>query len=140
MADVFQVYNTTVNAGVTANAPTVTPVIRASTWQVMKVTIVIPAGHAGLTGIQLWYGGGAAIPYNSGWYSGDDEIHTVMLSDAFPFGVPWSVAMLNNDVIAHTFQTRWEMRIVRDTQGNAIAPPVDVTDVYSAADNLVGVG
>lgn len=133
MPDVFQTYNTTVNAGVTVANPTVALSVGAGIWQVVKVSVVIPAGHAGLTGIQLWYGGGAVIPFNSGWFSGDDDVIPLELSDAFPPGVPWSVAMINSDVIAHAFQTRWEMNYIQSA--TFATPNVNVQDVYAAADS-----
>lgn len=134
MPDDFRVYNTTVNAGVTTAAPTVTPILPAGIWVVDKVSIVIPAGHAGLTGIQLWYGGGAAIPYLSGWFSGDDDVIPLELSDIFPQGVPWSVAMVNADVIAHSFQTRWEMSYVKGGGGQASYQSLTAADIYAADD------
>jgi|SRR5690348_1440066 len=139
MADVFQVYNTTVQPGTGVNAPTVGLAIGANIWTVSKVTIVIPAGHAGLTGIQLWYGGGPAIPYDSGWFSGDDDVIPLEPSGAFPAGVPWSVAMINNDVIAHTFQTRWEMVYLAGNGRGTPALPMSTADIYAAAPDLVGV-
>ena len=133
MADVFQVFNTSVNAGVGVNAPTVQLAVGANLWQITKVTIVIPAGHAGLTGIQLWYGGGPAIPWDSGWFSGDDDVIPLEPSGAFPAGVPWSVAMINNDIQQHTFQTRWEMIYAPNNSGAVAVTPMSTADIYAAA-------
>lgn len=133
MADVFQVFNTSVNAGVGVNAPTVQLAVGANLWQVTKVTIVIPAGHAGLTGIQLWYGGGPAIPWDSGWFSGDDDVIPLEPSGAFPAGVPWSVAMINNDVQTHVFQTRWEMIYAPNNANRQAVTPMSTSDIYAAA-------
>lgn len=135
MPDDFRVYNATVNPGVTVSAPTVTPMIPAGAWVVDKVSIVIPAGHAGLTGIQLWYGGGPAIPYLSGWFSGDDDVIPLELSDIFPQGVPWSVAMINSDVMAHSFQTRWELSYIQGGGGQASYQSLTAAAVYAAADS-----
>lgn len=132
MPDVFQTFNSTVAAGVTVNAPTVDDVVGAGIWQVAKVSIVIPAGHAGLTGIQLWYAGGPAIPYDSGWFSGDDDVIPLELSGIFPAGVPWSVAMINSDVIPHAFQTRWEMNYIQSAA--QLPPALTYNDIYAAAD------
>ena len=139
MSDVFQTFNAYCEPGITEGAPTVSVAIAAGNWTVDKVTIVIPAGHAGLTGIQLWYGGGPAIPYESGWFSGDDDVIPIQPSNIFPAGVPWSVAMLNNDVIQHGWQTRWELSYL--PAGAATSTPAVVTaaDIYSAA-NLTTVG
>lgn len=131
MPDVFQTFNTSVQPATGVSAPTITQVVDASVWQVVKVTLVIPAGHAGLTGIQLWYGGNSAVPYDSGWFSGDDDIIPLELSDAFPAGVPWSVAMINNDVIAHSFQTRWEMNIIRNGGPSPAAAQIALQDIYA---------
>ena len=133
MPDVFQVYNSTVQPGVTVDNPTIADTIDAGPWTVDTVTIVIPAGHAGLTGVQLWYGGGPAIPYDSGWFSGDDDYIPLDLSEIFPPGVPWTVAMINNDVIPHSFQTRWAMSYLTGSSAPVPAAPVNVQDIYSAA-------
>ena len=139
MSDVFQTYNVYCPALTLESAPVTALNIAAGNWTVDKVTIVIPAGHAGLTGIQLWYGGGPAIPYESGWFSGDDDVIPIQPSNIFPAGVPWSVAMLNNDVIQHGWQTRWELSYL--PSGTATSTPTVVTaaDVYNAA-NLTAMG
>ena len=136
MADLFLVYNSTCLAGITETDPEVQLSIGAGPWQVVKVTIVIPPGHAGLTGLQLWYAGGAAIPYDSGWYSGDDDIIPLDLSDTFPQGVPWSVAMINNDVVSHSWQTRWALNYVAPGSVTSAAKQLAVSDIYNAAATL----
>lgn len=137
MADLFLVSNATCPASTGTSAPVTALSIGAGPWQLAKVTIVIPPGHAMLTGIQLWYGGNTAIPYLSGWYCGDDEVIPLELSDSFPQGVPWSVAMINSDVIAHTWQTRWELNYVAPGTVTTPAKQLAVGDIYSAASDIV---
>lgn len=139
MPDVFQAFDTTVPAGTTTAAPSVQLSVGADIWQVVKVTILIPPGHACLTGIQLWYAGGPAIPYNSGWYCGDDDKIPIELGNDFPQGVPWSVAMVNSDIQSHTFQTRWEMNYIGSNTTATPAQTIAVGDLYNL-DDMTTVG
>lgn len=126
MADAFLVYNVTCPANHPVGNAVTALNVGAGPWRVRKVTLVIPPGHAGLTGIQFWFGGNAAIPYNGGWFSGDDDKQGFEVGDAFPVGVPWSVAMINADFSnAHSWQTRWEM--------DYVTPSVQATDTTSVA-------
>ena len=136
MPDLFQAFNSTCPALTPQTVPVTALSVGASTFQVVKVTIVIPAGHAGLTGIQLWYGGGPAIPYLSGWFSGDDDVIPIILGADFPVGVPWSVAMMNQDVQAHSWQTRWEMDYVAAGATPSANQAAAVSDIYTAASTL----
>lgn len=133
MSDLVQVYNYTVAAGITDTAPTVDNAISSGIYEVVKVSIVIPRGHAGLTGIQLWYGQNAVIPYDSGWISGDGEVYPIELSSAYPPGVAWQVAMINSDVNSHNFQVRWEMNYLTTTATTTSATSVTTQAIYAAA-------
>lgn len=133
MSDLLLCYNSTCPPSTGTSAPATDLSIGAGPWQLVKATIVIPVGHAFLTGIQLWYAGGAAIPYDSGWICGDDEVYPIELSNAYPQGVPWSVAMINNDVIAHSWQTRWELDYVEPGSVTVAAKQLAASDIYNAA-------
>lgn len=133
MADLQQTYNYTCPANTPITAPVTQDAIVSGIYEVIKVTIVIPPGHSGLTGIQLWYGQNAAIPYDSGWLSGDNEVYPVELSSNYPPGVAWQVAMLNNDVNDHSFQVRWEMNYLSAALGQTAPPTPTVQDIYAAA-------
>jgi hypothetical protein len=134
VSDLQQTYNYMVPAGTPESNPVIGDAIPAGSYRVDKATVVIPPGHCGLTGIQLWYGGNAMIPYDSGWISGDDEVYPFDYSEAYPLGAPWQVAMLNNDVYDHHFQVRWEMNFV-SAAANAAFQRIGFGDIYLAADN-----
>lgn len=133
MADLQQTFNHLCPAGTAASAPQIDNAIQAGPYRVTQVQIVIPIGHAGLTGVQLWYGGGAMIPYESEWISTDNETYTVNLSKRYPAGASWQVASINADVYDHVFQTRWEMDFVTARQARRYVR-LGVGDVYAAAD------
>lgn len=132
MSDLQQTYNYTVTAGTTETAPSVQDAIPAGPYRVDRVAIVIPPGHCGLTGLQLWYGGNAMIPYDSGWISGDNEVYTIAYSAKYPPGASWQVAMLNNDVYDHHFQVRWEMVFTSQRAASRFMR-VGLGDIYIAA-------
>lgn len=93
--------------------------------------IVIPAGHAGLTGISLGYGHRGVIPFGVlAYYSGDDDIIRLDYTDTVP-GVAWSAFLCNGDLQAHV----WEVRMAFDeVSGGAPAPsvPIAPADIITA--------
>lgn len=132
MPDLQQTFNYTVPAGTPVTVPSVQGAIPRGPYNLARVTIVIPPGHCGLTGLQLWYGGNAAIPYDSGWISGDKEIYTMEVSANYPPGAAWQVAMLNDDVYDHHFQVRWEMNLMSKRAASRFLR-VGLGDIYLAA-------
>lgn len=132
MSDLQQTFNYTVAAGTTEANPTVGDAIPAGPYRVDRVTIVIPPGHCGMTGIQLRYGHTAMIPYDSGWISGDDEVYTIDYSDKYPPGSSWEVAMLNNGGFTHHFQVRWEMDFTSKKAASRFTR-IGLGDIYLAA-------
>ena len=103
-----------------------------------KVTITIPDGHAGLTGIAVAFGHNAVIPSNKGGFiSGNDWTFPFDLSD-YPNGVSWSVFVVNLDTIAHTWQVIFEGDTLPDTPGSVAAPPPSEADVMAAAMSALG--
>lgn len=133
MSDLQQTFDYTCPAGTPETSPVVAKAIQAGPYQVDRVTIVIPPGHCGLTGIQLWYGGNAMVPYDSGWISGDNEVYPYNLSNKYPFGSPWQVATINNDIWDHHWQVRWEMNFTTKAAAQVYAR-LGVGDIYVAAD------
>lgn len=114
--------------------PTIGDAIPAGPYRVTQVSIVIPDGHCGLTGIQLRYGRTAIIPYESGWISGNNEVYDVTLSDKYPHGTAWQVAMLNNDVWDHHFQVRWNVDFT-SKKAAAKYQRIGLGDIYIAANS-----
>ena len=108
-------------------------------YYVSRVTIVIPDGHSGLTGIALAFGHQPVIPYNKGAFiSGNDEIIPYDLSDAYPAGVSWSCFLCNLDTGPHTWETRWELNLLPTSQ-LAAAPSLTAEDILQAAQSSSGV-
>lgn len=98
-----------------------------------KVTITIPDGHAGLTGIAVAFGHNAVIPANAGAYiSGNDWTFPFDLT-GYPNGVSWSVLMVNGDIIAHVWQVIFEGDNLPDTPGSVAAAPPTAEQVMAAA-------
>lgn len=132
MSDLQQTFNYTVPAGTTEAAPQISDAIPAGPYRVDRVTIVIPDGHSGLTGIQLLYGKTAMIPYDSGWISGNDEVYTLAYSAHYPPGAAWQVATMNLDFNDHHFQVRWEMNFTTK-RAAARFTRIGLGDIYIAA-------
>jgi hypothetical protein len=103
------------------------------------IRIVIPTGHAGLTGIALGYGGNPTIPFGRfAYYSGDDREIDIRYSDRQP-GVQWAAFLCSNDqVITHAWEVDMDFD---DTDGN-VAPlitPILSSDIVTAgADAMAG--
>lgn len=96
------------------------------------IRIVIPAGHAGLTGISLGYGGNPTIPLgNQSFYFGDDREIIIDYTDNVP-GVNWSAFVFNTDALTH----RWEVDMDFDetdvTNATTTIAPVSTADILAA--------
>lgn len=95
--------------------------------------IVIPDGHAYLTGIALGYGHNIVYPYGGGsFFEGNDEIVRRFVRDQNP-GVPWSAFVYNQDLQPHA----WQVRFLYDELGtdttSAVTQPLTVADINNAA-------
>lgn len=103
-----------------------------------KVTITIPAGHSGLTGIGVAFGHNVVIPANTGAFiSGDDDLFRFDLS-SYPNGVTWSVFMVNLDLQAHVWQVIFEGDNLPVTSAAQIPAPPSEADVMAAAMSQLG--
>lgn len=133
MSDLQQTYNYLCPAGTTEQNPTVSDAIPAGPYRVDRVTIIIPDGHCGLTGIQLWYGRSPMIPYDSGWISGNNEVYVLAYSAHYPPGAAWQVAIVNSDIYDHHFQVRWEMNFTSRRAASRFTR-IGLGDIYVAAE------
>lgn len=105
---------------------------------VRHVWIVIPAGHAGLTGIALGYGHTPVVPYsNGGFVSGDDEVLDFDWRDRVP-GARWAAFMVNVDAIAHTWQVRFGMDELTPLAGEFASGQISAAAIENAASQLLG--
>lgn len=86
---------------------------------VTGVDIVFPAGHHGLTGIQLWYFDKQIIPITPGdWAIGNFRTQFYAL-DNYPAGSSWAAAFYNTDLLQHT----WHMFFYIDELTGVDQPP-----------------
>lgn len=97
----------------------------------VSLDIVIPAGHAGLTGLAIEWGGRIILPYERGEYivGDDDEIQVELdlwIQDRI------TIVTYNLDVFAHSHYLR---AYVQD-----LAPSVDLLPVAPAIGGVVGPG
>lgn len=134
MAARLETQNVTVAASVDAAAPTEIPL----TWPpgiVRRITIVIPDGHSGLTGIALGYGHTPIMPNTVGAFiSSNDEVLHYDINDQTP-GVQWQAFVCNSDLQQHSWQIRFELDEIT-AEGPAPSPailPVSIIDQTGAA-------
>lgn len=126
-----EAYDVTCAASVAASAPVEVDQVTDESVNIVRATVRIPAGHAGLTGIALAYGHQPVIPRNNGAYlSGDDDTFQFDLVD-YPAGVPWTVFVCNLDLQSHVWQITWEMET--EPVGTTPAAPVSLppATIYS---------
>lgn len=100
-------------------------------WQ--RVTILIPAGHSGLTGIALAFGHQPVIPRNAGaWISGDDVDRVYDISD-FPAAGSWTIFLCNNDLQAHVWETIWEGTVTNSDTVVTSPQALPASSIYAAS-------
>lgn len=89
---------------------------------VLSIDVRIPKGHAGKTGIQIWYHDAQVIPKQADlWYVGNGVSKKWELEDPFPGGLGWRAEAYNNGKRDHTFYVTVET----DPLGlSALFPPV----------------
>lgn len=104
-----------------------------------RVTIIIPAGHSGLTGIGIAFGHNVVLPSNAGAFiSGDDDKLEFELGD-YPAGVSWSAFTYNGDLQPHAWMVIFEGDNLTDTTVVAPAQPLTTGELAQAqADALTG--
>lgn len=135
----LQIFDVTCNESVTeANAVEVATV-PAGLYAVTKVTIWIPDGHAGLTGIALAYGHNPVVPMNGTFLSANDEVFSFEMGNDYPPGVAWSVFLCNLDLQPHNWETRWELSSLTPSTPTPVAPSLTAADIL-AAGVAAGVG
>lgn len=103
-----------------------------------RLTVVIPDGHAGTTGIAAGYGHQPVIPDNNGEFiSGNDETFSMDLH-GYPAGPQWSVFLCNTDRIAHVWQVRFEFDEIGATVDTAAPAALSADDIIAAAPTTAG--
>jgi hypothetical protein len=90
---------------------------------VLGLKIEIPAGHAGKTGIQIWYEDQQLLPRTSGvWFKGNKINRRITLDDPFPGGIGWRAEAYNTGRRQHIFWV--EFTLDEFTSALARLPPV----------------
>lgn len=97
-----------------------------------RIRILIPAGHAGLTGIALGYGGNPTVPNGvDAYYSGDDREIVLDYIDNVQ-GVSWSAFVCNLDGIGHSWEVDMEFNEVNVTNATTTIAPLSPADIINA--------
>lgn len=118
-------------ASVPESNPTVVP-LGFGGGIVMVIRIVIPDGHAGLTGIALGYGGNAVVPYGDGaYYTGNDREVILEYVDNVP-GVQWQAFLCNLDLQPHSWEVDFDLVEVGATNTTTTIAPVTPASIVAA--------
>ncbi len=119
----LRTFNVTVPLGTAVATPTTTawnlgPVI------VEELEVMIPRGHAGLTGVHVDYQGVALLPWGqpATFLIANDE--TISVPVDLEIGAPLSVVAYNVDSFDHTFYWRAIVNVFLDGGDGAAAAPV----------------
>lgn len=127
----FEQATVTCGAGVVATAPTQVQFPFAG--GILRVIrIVIPDGHAGLTGIALGYGGNAVVPFgNAAFYSGNDREIVLDYNDKVP-GVQWAAFVCNLDLQSHSWEVDMDFDDIGATNSTASIAPIAASTIVAA--------
>lgn len=134
MAERFQIFNVTAPAGTVQSAP-LRVVTAFNPGVVTQIEIIVPDGHAGLTGIRFLNAGVPVIPFNqTSFITGNDE-KVVWPVDGFLDSTDWSVEVFNTDVFDHGWQVRYLLMESQQTgaQTAPIVAPLSVAAIMAAA-------
>ncbi len=121
----------TTPASTTQAAPQVTawPMPRGT---LIEVTVVIPTGHAGLTGVALRYAGEHVYPFeDDSWIEGDDEVIDTPL-DFEVGGADVSILTYNTD---DTYSHDFIVRVLHEDP--ELVESAVVTPIFVAPSDLV---
>lgn len=105
---------------------------------VQDIEIVIPDGHAGLTGIAIAQAHQVTIPAAGNvWIVSNDEVVRWSVTDKLGSG-QWSAFTYNLDTVnPHNFYLRFLVREITDSQPAAPSTAIAAADIASAGDQLV---
>ena len=136
MPDRQEVAQVTCPANTLATAPVEVPL----PWIggiVRRIEIVIPDGHAGLTGIALGYAHQQTIPRTGNtFYSGNDDRIPMDINDKVP-GVAWSAFLCNLDLQAHSWEVRFELDEIVQASTTLAPSFIAPADLLAAAQSAV---
>jgi|SRR5690349_5238491 len=116
-----RLYQTTIAtpAGTSSDTPLVTNFALEDA-ELVSVTILIPDGHAGLTGIRVLQAGQEIIPWdNDDWLVSNNEVITIpMSSEITRTGL--SIETYNQDIFPHTHWVRALITNLGSTAGTVV--------------------
>lgn len=120
-----------------ANTPQSTPAVADCSFtpgRLLKVGIVIPYGHAYLTGLAIEQAGQIVIPYTGdSWIVGDNETLWLDVADQLASG-QWSVSAWNGDEANdHSWYLRFAVQENRPAAPPATAAPITPAAIAAAA-------
>lgn len=97
-----------------------------------RIHILIPAGHAGLTGISLGYGTNPTVPNGvNAFYSGDNREIILDYVDNVP-GVNWSAFVCNIDLIPHSWEVDMEFNEINVSNATTTIAPLSPATILGA--------
>jgi len=102
--------------------------------------IRIPAGHAGKTGLQLWYAGVQVIPFKKDKYIRGNKITLSYETENYPTGAGWVANAFNLDRHPHTFRCDVLIDEFDAAAGEALAPLVLIPPVGGTLAGLTVAG
>ena len=133
MAERVEIFSVACNAGV-LQANAVETALTFDPGVVREIEIVIPAGHAGVTGLAIANAHQIVIP-NKGsvWIIGDDEVIRWPM-DGYLNSGSWSAFTYNTDFAnAHTWYFRFLIDEIRDTLNATVPTPLTSAQIFDSA-------
>lgn len=104
-------FHPTIPIATPASAPISTTVDVGALVVVEEIRVIIPAGHAGLTGVRLDYAGQTILPWGlpAGWLIGNDSDWLFDMG-YLEVGAGMTIVGYNTDGIAHGFDVTFKVR------------------------------
>ena len=102
-----------------------------------KVTIIIPDGHAGLTGIALGYGHQPVIPRTAGAFISSNDEHIPLDLTNYPAGPLWSAFVCNNDTQSHVWGVMLELDEIPAAPNLDNQTPLPATAIYQTGEQVM---
>lgn len=126
MADRIEIFAVLVPAGTLQTAPQTSP-LAFTDGIVQELEIVVPDGHAGMTGFQLAYGGQTIIPESGNVFvvTNDEVIHWPL--ENYPTGKQWQLVAFNQDLYDHHFYLRFLIKEIPPPGESVVSEPIVIT-------------
>lgn len=139
MPERVNIANVTCPASVLPTAPLEVVLVTFLPGIPRRLTIVIPAGHSGLTGLAAGFAHQPVIPDDNGqFFSGDDDVIHLDLTN-YPAGPQWSVFLCNSDLQPHAWQVRMEFDEITGAPVDTAVIPIAGDDISAAGDAALAV-